>query len=513
MLPSKLRYLLPSTSDLVFVVLLISLSYGMLAPRLLGDADIGWHIRNGQNILATRTIPRTDSFSETMSGRPWYAWEWAYDAIMGAIYLRAGLNGVVLFSAWVIALALALAFRIALGRGGSLPITIVLLLISTAASSIHFLARPHVVSWLLSVVWFWILDGTDRGVAPRRQLVWLPLMMLAWVNLHGGFVMGFILVGIFSLAKLAMWLKLKGQEAQPLLGQARDLGLVLVFSALASVINPYGYKLHEHVYQYLTNRFLMQHIEEFRAPNFHGLPAQSFLLLLVMTILGILTARARLRWVEWLLLLFSAWFGLYAARNIPIASLLLMMVAAPLFAPGAGNRMKGTSAGPLGGPTPAFTRLKRIEFSLRGHVWPALLVIFSTVICLNDGRLWGKQVMRADFNDRRFPVAAVNRLKEGGNQQPIFSQDSWGGYLIYRLYPDTKVFIDDRHDFYGEALLRDYLKVFHLEPGWEQVLDGEGVNRIVIPRETKLAEALGNKREWKLRYQDEVAVWFERTAR
>jgi hypothetical protein len=78
--------LLPSLTDVIFIVLLAAFSFGNLAPRLLWDADIGWHIRDGQNILATHDIPHTDSFSATMSGQPWYAWEWLYDASVGWIY-------------------------------------------------------------------------------------------------------------------------------------------------------------------------------------------------------------------------------------------------------------------------------------------------------------------------------------------------------------------------------------------------------------------------------------------
>src|SRR5207244_8717977 len=67
---------LPSITDLIFILLLIAFAYGALSPRLLWDGDIGWHIRDGQNIIATHAIPRADSFSATMSGQPWYAWEW-----------------------------------------------------------------------------------------------------------------------------------------------------------------------------------------------------------------------------------------------------------------------------------------------------------------------------------------------------------------------------------------------------------------------------------------------------
>ena len=111
------RFLIPSVTDLIFIVLLIALTYGVLAPRLLKDGGTGWHIRNGQQILQTHSITRTDSFSYTMHGQPWYAWEWLYDALIAGIYQWLGLNGVVFFTSVVIAATFALVLRLALRRG------------------------------------------------------------------------------------------------------------------------------------------------------------------------------------------------------------------------------------------------------------------------------------------------------------------------------------------------------------------------------------------------------------
>src|SRR5262249_43014707 len=116
-LPAWTRFALPSATDLIFVLLLISLSMAPLAQRLVGDAGIGWHIRTGELILRSHTIPQVDPYSSTMHGQPWYAWEWLYDAAVGAIHHFTGLNGVVFITAFVIALTFGLVFQMALGRG------------------------------------------------------------------------------------------------------------------------------------------------------------------------------------------------------------------------------------------------------------------------------------------------------------------------------------------------------------------------------------------------------------
>ena len=131
------RWLLPSAADLVFLGLLFSLSCGVLASRLLGDAGIGWHIRNGQLMLQTHAITRVDPFSSTMSGQPWYAWEWLYDLLIAGVHHWAGLNGVVFLTALVVAATFALTLRLAVARGGDLPLTIVLLALAIGGHSIQ----------------------------------------------------------------------------------------------------------------------------------------------------------------------------------------------------------------------------------------------------------------------------------------------------------------------------------------------------------------------------------------
>ena len=97
------NWLLPSASDLIYIGIFCVLIFTALAVKLLGDAGIGWHIRTGQQMLAEYSIPRTDPFSSTMGGKPWFAWEWLYDAAVGVLANIAGLNAVVWFTAAVIA--------------------------------------------------------------------------------------------------------------------------------------------------------------------------------------------------------------------------------------------------------------------------------------------------------------------------------------------------------------------------------------------------------------------------
>ena len=301
------RWVMPSTADLIFIALVVCLCFTSLSSKLLNDAGIGWHIRTGQLIVATHHLAQTDPYSSIMAGKPWIAWEWLYDVIVGALDSSLGLNGVVWFTAVVIATVFACTFRCMVARGTSLFTAVVLTLLATSASTIHMLARPHVLTWLFVVFWFSILDSSERDcfattIRPQKRWLWfLPLSMIIWVNVHGGFLLGLVLCVIFWLSALWTWLTARGIAFEDSLRQIavgnrlRDLSLVTFLSLAATFANPYGWHLHRHIFSYLTDRFLMNHIEEFQSPNFHQLAPKFFLAIVILTFAAVAIRYRRMR--------------------------------------------------------------------------------------------------------------------------------------------------------------------------------------------------------------------------
>ena len=493
--PALINYLVPSVADLLFIILLASLSIGALAPRLLGDAGIGWHIRNGEIMLQTHAVTRADPFSSTMNGRPWYAWEWLYDVGIAAVHHVAGLNGVVLVTAFVIALSFFLLFRFLLARGTDLPLAVLLLVLAVGGSAIHLLARPHVVSWLLTLVWFYLIESSESA-ANSRRLYWLPVIMLLWTNVHGGFLMGFVLLAIYLVDALLYY-----RENRKLVGK---LWVVAGLSFLATFVNPYGYGLHIHVYQYLSNRFLMNHIDEFASPNFHGVGQQCFLLLLLISIAAVAARRERVRTSHLLLMLFAAYSGLYASRNLPLSSMFLVLIAGPILSRAMANGPRIFSR------MHAFSeRTAIVEARSRAHLWPMLAIVLAAVVFAGKGSFAGRQIMNAHFEGKRFPVEAAAAIETMGLPPTIFAPDYWGGYLIYRFYPRMRVVVDDRHDLYGETFLRQYLATIHLAPDWMKLLDDNHVDWALLPAGSTLANAL-KQSNWQVGFEDQTSVLLER---
>jgi len=504
------RWVLPSFADLFFLVLASLLLLTPAIGVLLADADTGWHIRNGELILATHQVPHTDPFSYTRGGAPWYAWEWLYDAVIAAIHHAAGLNGVVLFTAVIIALTFSLLFRFVLRRSGNFVVAVGLTLLAAGAAQIHMLARPHVLTWLFTLLWLEALYRFEEGRS--AVLLWLPPLMLLWVNVHGGFLLGLVLLAIFLCGRLWTVCSAPDKEGRRRLAQ---LAAVFVLCLGVTLLTPYGYQLHMHVYEYLSNSYLMDSINEFMSPNFHAQGYVYFEVLILLSVLAAAWGRLSLTATDLLLLLFAIHAGLYSARNIPLAGIFIALATAPMWAEVFSVSRKSLAA-------PAWTgalldslrgisaEMGGMESRFRGHLLVVTALVLSAAVAVNGGRLFSRQVMDAHFSEHKFPVRAAEFIASQKISDGVFNPDSWSGYLIYRLYPHTRFYFDDRHDFFGEAFVRDYVTIRHADSQWPELMRKYQVRWVLIPARWSLTAVLKESRDWHLEYDDGLAVVFSR---
>jgi cytochrome b subunit of formate dehydrogenase len=503
-----LRWVVPSFADVFFLVLVVMLAFSPMHGALLRDADIGWHIRTGEIILATGAVPRTDPFSYTRQGAPWCAWEWLYDVSISVIHRLSGMNGVVFFTAAVIALTFALLFHFVLRRSGNLLLAAALTLLAVATAQVHMLARPHVVSWLFALLWIEILCRFEEG--EHFALAWLPLLMVLWVNLHGGFVLGLTLLGIFAFASFLSTM------AAPQKDDRRKITLLagtLVTCLLATLLTPYGYRLPVHVYQYLSDSFLMNRIDEFASPNFHFAVYGYFELFILMGMVSVALGRERVSAAGWLTLLFSIQAGLYAVRNIPISAILMTEILGPPLALAVSPSAKTAPrwlASLLSTGRSISDNTSQLEAGLRGHGLLWIFLAGSVLLLLNGGRISSKQLIATHFDEKSFPVKAVDFVAQREIRDHLFSTDAWSGYLIYTLYPQVHVYFDDRHDFYGSAFIKEYAKAFLGTREWREPLDLYQVKWALLPADSPLSSLLRESRDWHVDYEDNLAVVFSR---
>lgn len=491
-------FALPSLSDLFF----FSVLAWLIGPRnvgwagLLGDCDTGWHIRTGEWILQHGTVPRVDLFSFSKQGQPWFAWEWLSDVLFAMLHSSAGLKGIVLFAAMALCAVAWLVLRECVRESGNGFIALVVALLATGGASIHFLARPHVLTMLLLAVSMIVLRADRRR--PGR-MVWLlvPLTVL-WTNLHGGFMallacLGLLAVGTAVESWLAGARRLAGYR-----GAARYAMLLAACSA-ATLINPYGIGLHKHIVEYLQNSWILRMIQEFQSPSFRS---ENMLQMEILIVLSVVAAGAVLRRrqvVEGLWLLFWVHQSLVSVRHAP----LLMIIAAPIVAGEAGRWWRtwtaGYSARSLAGILDSLS-MDILPGLRRTSVWiVAPLLVFGFGV--HSG--WPK-----DFPEELFPVKMTNRHPEIAGQR-VFTTDQWADYLIYRFYPHQKVFFDGRSDFYGEKIGNQYVQLTGGEWQWRQILDRNHFRYVLIPTKKPLASLLKISPDWRLISDDGLSVLFE----
>jgi hypothetical protein len=170
--------------------------------------------------------------------------------------------------------------------------------------------------------------------------------------------------------------------------------------------------------------------------------------------------------------------------------------------------------GPLLPPIPVFSkfskRMTSVDSTLRGHTWVIVAVVFALLVDFNGGRFAGKVLAKAHFDPSRMPVAAVDHLETMGISDPVLTPDWWGGYVIYRLYPRSKIVLDDRHDLYGEQILALYLKMYRAQPGWNDFLRDHNVTCVLMPRNAAISAMLSQTPGWKAVYSDDLAIMFVR---
>ena len=508
---------LPPISAWVFISILLWLFFGhAAATTLLSDGDTGWHIRAGEYVLDNYAVPRHDLFSFSMEGKEWFAWEWLADVALAWCHRVAGLKGVVLLAGVVIAMTAVLTLEYMLWLRVNILVAITVMTISSAASTIHWLARPHMFTWGFLIATAWLLEADRRK--PGRKVYFLVPLVVVWTNVHGGFValLAAIVVYAVGVALERLWTAHAagvGWGWAEIGTTTRRYALLLALCAAATLINPYGYQLHLHIGEYLGNDFILNNVQEFQSPRFRGESMYIFEGFLFVTLFFVVRMTLRRELAPVLLLLMWAHASLVAARHIP----LFMLLAAPwvgreltlLIAQAArtgnkwfmGLQSMAEDYGGTGSDRSPSWNFGMILLPLIG-----VGIVASMLHLRPDDFRW-----KAQFPDLRFPVAACEALGDRLlRENRVLSSDQWGDYLIYRFHPNRKVFFDGRSDFYAPELRQDYLQLIGSGWRWREIVDRHEFDAALLPLDWSLASAMKVHPDWNLIYDDGFAVYFER---
>jgi len=456
------------------------------------DGDLGRHITLGNHIITSRSIPTRDVFSHTKLGDPLTPHEWLADVIFALAHRAAGLDGIVWITALIIGAAFWLVYKQSLDLSSMSLLALAGTILAAAAASLHWLSRPHIFTILFTVIWITELEKLRIGI--RKNWLIFPVIMLIWVNTHGAFIAG-ILIWACYIAGLILDQKFSWPEIKTYLW----IGLS---SLLVSLINPDGFGIWKTGFGFLGNRYLVSHTAEYLPPDFHQISTWPFLLLIVLSI-GLLAISKRRMNASHALLL-SGWtaMALYSARNIPLYA---VIVAPILVTVGADYLQANKSKGATDKFIDLQSRFMDIEKSLKSGLWSGIVVVAAGLLLMRGFTL-DFQNKGNQFRDNVFPVQAVDWIEENQLQGEGFNYFPWGGYLLYRTWPEMLVFIDGQTDFYGEELTRKYEKVITLSPGWEDVLQKYQVSWVLMPTQSELIQHLQEIGDWNAVYQDQIST-------
>jgi hypothetical protein len=468
--------------DVALVAAAVTLFYCLFLfqgyQKLFRDSDAGWHIRNGEAILVSGRLPHTDPYSFTKADEPWFAWEWASDVVTGAVHRAAGLRGVAFFYSLAIAAGVWMWFRLHWVMGGNFLIACAMAPLLLSTCNLHWLARPHVLGWLLLLAMVW---WCERGGGP-----WGAAAIAAiWANVHASFFLAAVVALIYGVPILFRGTPVGAGHARPEANRRRA-ACVLAATLIAPLLNPYGWRLYQHVFRYLTDSDLLSRIGEFQSFDFHAAGAGQIIATVILGIAGGTLALVLGRFPHFLLAMVFSVLALRSARGLPLVALVLLPVANAAI----------TAFIPWKRFLAYGDRLRALDAGLNGWALAPAIALAAFALL---------RLVPAGFPPDQFPVAAYSHLAPDGR---LFAPDKFGGYLIYRSDGARKVFFDGRSDFYGAEFLKQYGRLVQVRPGWREYWNQFHFSQALLPRDAPLIPALEGI-GWRQVYQDGTAVLLE----
>jgi tetratricopeptide (TPR) repeat protein len=479
--------------------------------------DLFLHLKTGEIILKTGAVPRVDDYSALARGRPFVAHEWLAGVIFRAVESGFGLDGLILLKALVALGIAATLYAAARALGATATIALPALTLVMILAAARLMERPHIFTCLLSSLYILILVRRRGGA--RASLWIVPPLQVLWANLHGGFMLGWMIVGLAAAGSLADDLleRLAGRRggagrlhtAPPVSGRRpfpEWARLAILAAALvpACLLNPYGARLLKFPFE-LTGSAFMQEIYEW-LPPFDSAYASTYMAryYVVWATLGIAVHAAAMRILlrrgraipggVFPILLFVAFLilSLRMQRNVTDFALATF--------PGV-----AASAAALLQP-----RAERPGRSLLPWIAAALLGLAGWYAW--NGYPYGPG-SRREFGlglGRNIPVAAADYLEANAVRGNVLNTYSSGAYLVYRFHPAMRVAMDSRNDVYGEELYAEYKRALQIPESLQAMLRRIDARAIVLewPRQGVVitAATIREMGGWIPVYFDDLAV-------
>lgn len=455
------KYLTPRNAFLLLGVLFIF----FISLRPPFDPDMGWHLMDGEYLFAHNfVVAHHDIFSFTMPDFPLVMHEWASDIVMYFIYANWGLLALSLFFAAVTTLAFLLA---AFGVGARREYKVIAAMLAVIASLPIVGVRPQMIN-LAGLALTIYLVFRLRNSQNFRGIYFLPLIFAVWVNVHGGFAVGLFFLGVYLAVELSKLIlaNILGKRKKEIFRKAseklllsslnfriwRKLAFLTALSALATLLNPYGWKVYIEVFTTIFDQYAKKTISEWLPVTVANPMSWQFYIYLSLFAILLLFSWRKLDYTYFFVALPFLYLGFSSWRHMPI----FLLVSTPLWV----NIVEGVSGKEL--------------LRLVSRWW--ILILFAASVFLIARQQWEQVAPRTlsveKLAENSYPFEAVEYLKTHPQPGNMFNEYNWGGFLIWQ-YPEKKVFIDGRMPSWRRGdfrIFESFNKIMSADRDWSEEL-------------------------------------------
>ena len=464
----------------------------------VNDPDFWWHLAAGRWMLDHRALPSHDLFTYTVPNHIWTDHEYLIEIVIALLW-QAGGPALISFTFGAVTwIGFWWIFQAADGFRRPFVIAGLAIALAAVAGGPIWGPRSQMVTFALaSLQLLW----QRRYLTGRsRRLVWFPLLMVAWANLHSGWAIAFVFLGVALCSEGVLWVW--NRRAAVHRAHLRTLALVSILAVVAVAATPHGLALYAYPFETQFSTAQQSLIAEWFSPNFHDPHLYALLALMLLLLAGYAWRRPSL--YDLLLAVVTLALALHSVRQstIFIAAVLPGFVRAwtEVWEEEVRPRL-GSWFAPGTRPT---SRLLAATTAVALAV-----VLLATGLKIAGGLRSEQAAIAGDF-----PVATSDWIAAHPDQvgTRMFNQYGWGGYLIYRFYPDPnrRVFIFGEAELMGDSFLYQYQDIQTLRPDWLQLLDRYRIDYVVYNRGEALDNVLRTEKTWRLVHQDSVAVVYVR---
>lgn len=480
----------------LLTVLVFSCIFSISFYAIRTSNDEWWHLKTGEYIIQHKfKLPKYDIFTYTARDLEWVNHEWLSQVIFYFVYFISGLKGLIFFKSLVIVTSFVILFSIIKKRAKNTYIALFVTLLAGLTSRHTLYPRPPIFSYLLMSIFLYFLYNIEEVGTKRVHYFLFPFLMILWSNLHGGAILGILLVLFFTINALLKRLFKNKENNQ----RVSHFIIVFLLTVIASLINPFGYKIHLLTFKVMQDRFLVEHIGELKSPDFHY--TYFYELTILLLLIAFATSLKIPTFTDIILLLFFLHQSLNYVRHLPLFGIVSASILGKHLSFSWQNLLNAIEArGSISSKPVNYFLIKhsdKIIFSL------CIIFIFIFVIFIEGQWLLNYEaIVGPGYRVKDYPVKAAEFILLNDFHGNMFNEINFAGYLIWRLYPKHLVFTDNRFDIFGSKFLPDFFTILDVQPGWEQVLEKYKINFIVTDRNSTLKKVLDKTDAWVRVYED-----------